>query len=151
MRAYPNFRDLEIENGLAWPDLVALEPKLAGLLWRARQASVTCRRWSDVERAFGPVRNELTGLIGFAGKHQRHPVLGSVGAYAVAHWKLYDAVAGLLPGRDAVAPGPPEKHGRTVPVPRSQPRRATRKGSLRLEGTDSCLGNEPWAVAPTRQ
>ena len=103
MKAYPNFRDLEIENGLAWPDLVALEPKLAELLWRARQASVTCRRWSDVERAFGPVRNELTGLIGFAGKHQRHPVLGSVGAYAVAHWKLYDAVAGLLPVRSAAA------------------------------------------------
>jgi|SRR6516164_2560172 hypothetical protein len=97
MKAYPNFRDLEIENGLAWPDLVALEPKLAELLWRARQASVTCRRWSDVERAFGPVRNEVTELVGFVGKHQRHSVLGSVGAYTVAHWKLYDAVAGLLP------------------------------------------------------
>ena len=97
MKSYPNFRDLEIDHGLAWPDLVALEPKLAELLWRARQASVTCRRWSDVERAFGPVRNEVTELVGFVGKHQRHSVLGSVGAYTVAHWKLYDAVAGLMP------------------------------------------------------
>jgi hypothetical protein len=120
MKSYPNFRDLEIDHGLAWPDLVALEPKLAELLWRARQASVACRRWSDVERAFAPVGNELTGLIGFAGKHQRHPVLGSVGAYAVAHWKLYDAVAGLLPRRDAVAPGPPERHGGAVPGPRPE-------------------------------
>ena len=97
MKSYPNFRDLEIGHGVVWPDLVALEPKLAELLWRARQASVTCRRWSDVERAFGPVRNEVTELVGFVGKHQRHSVLGSVGAYTVAHWKLYDAVAGLLP------------------------------------------------------
>jgi hypothetical protein len=73
-----------------------------------------------VERAFGPVRNELTGLVGFAGKHQRQPILGSVGAYAVAHWKLYDAVAGLLSRHDAIAPVPPEEHGGTVPGPHSE-------------------------------
>jgi hypothetical protein len=62
-----------------------------------------------VQRAFGPVKNELAGLIGFAGKHRRHPVLGSVGAYAVAYGKLYDAVAGLIPGRAAGAQEAPEK------------------------------------------
>jgi anti-anti-sigma factor len=46
-----------------------------------------------------PVRNELAGLVGFAGRHHRHPVLGSVGAYEVAYWKLYGAVTGLLPAR----------------------------------------------------
>jgi hypothetical protein len=50
-----------------------------------------------VARVFGPLRNELAGLLGFAGKHRRHPVLGSVGAYEVAYWKLYHAVAALVP------------------------------------------------------
>jgi hypothetical protein len=48
-------------------------------------------------------------LIGFSGKHHRQPVLGSVGAYAVAHRKLYGAVAGLVPGRAAGAQEAPEK------------------------------------------
>src|SRR5262249_33176669 len=45
-------------------------------------------------------------LIGFAGRHHRHPVLGSTGAYEVAYWKPYDTVAGLVPGRAAGAKGP---------------------------------------------
>jgi hypothetical protein len=62
-----------------------------------------------VERFFSPLRNSLAGLVGFAGKHHRHPVLGSAGAYEVAYWRLYDAVAGLLPGRageTVAAPSP---------------------------------------------
>jgi hypothetical protein len=99
MNPYPNFRDLERLSGVAWCDLAGLEPRLAELLWAARQACVTCRRWSDVERAFAPIRNALAELVGFAGKNRGHPVLGGPGAYEVAYWKLYDAVAGLLPGR----------------------------------------------------
>jgi hypothetical protein len=99
MKAYPNYRDLERVHGITWHDLVGLEPTLAELLWAARQACVTCRRWSDVERAFARIRDTLAGLVGFAGRNHRHRVLGSAGAYDVAYWKLYDAMAGLLPVR----------------------------------------------------
>jgi hypothetical protein len=99
MKSYPNFRDLERLSGITWRDLAELEPRLAELLWGARQAAVTCRRWADVDRAFSPIRNALGGLVGSAGEHQGHPVLGGAGAYEVAYWKLYDTVAGLLAGR----------------------------------------------------
>jgi hypothetical protein len=62
------------------------------LLGRARLAGVRFQTFADVDRIFGPLRNELAALIGFAGKHHRHPVLGSAGAYG----ELYEAVAGLL-------------------------------------------------------
>jgi hypothetical protein len=97
MKPYPNFRDLERVSGITWNDLTALEFRLEELLWAARAVSATCRRWSDVDRAFAPIRNTLTELAGFAGRHHRHGVLGSTGAYQVAYCKLYDAVAGLLP------------------------------------------------------
>jgi hypothetical protein len=77
---------------------------MAKLLWEARQAGVTCRRWSDVSRVFAPIQNSLAGLVGFARKGRWHPVLVSVGAYQVAYWTLYAAVAGLLPGRAGGAP-----------------------------------------------
>jgi hypothetical protein len=88
---------MERAAGITWGDLTAIEPRLEDLLWAARRASVGCRRWSEVDPAFVPVRSALTELIGFAGGRHRHPVLGSPGAYQVAYWKLYDAVAGLLP------------------------------------------------------
>jgi hypothetical protein len=101
MKLFPHFRDLECAHGVTWDDLVVLEPKLAELLWRAREACVTCRRWSDVDRAFAPIRNTLAELVGASGSRSSHPVLGSVGAYEVAYWKLYEATAELLlpPGR----------------------------------------------------
>jgi len=99
MKRYPHVRDLECIHGITWHDLTALEPELAGLLWEARQAGVRCRCWSEVDRAFAPIKNTLAGLVGFIGKHHRHPVLGGGGPYQVAYWRLYDAVAGLLPGR----------------------------------------------------
>ena len=121
MKPYPNFRELERLTGVTWHDLAALEPRPGELLWRARQAGVGCRCWSDVERVFRRVRNELAELIGFTGKHQRHPVLGSTGAYQVAYRKLYDAVAGLLPGHAGGAVEAPEKQrggpvGETCPT-----------------------------------
>jgi anti-anti-sigma factor len=94
---YPKADDVERTHGVGWGELVGLEPQLEALLLRARLAGASCRTFAGAGRAFGPVRNELAGLIGFAGKHHRHPLLGSVGAYEVAYWKLYDAVAGLLP------------------------------------------------------
>jgi anti-anti-sigma factor len=96
---YPNARDVQRSYGLTWGQLVELEPQLETLLRRARLAGADCRSFMDVERFFGPLRNDLAELIGFAGTHQRDAILGSVGAYEVAYWKLYDAVAGLLPGR----------------------------------------------------
>jgi hypothetical protein len=102
-------------DAVTWGQLVELEPQIQELLWRVRMAGTSCRTSLDVERAFGPVKNELAGLIGFAGKHHRHPLLGSVGAYAVAYRKLYEAVAGLVPGRAAGAQEAPEKQrGETV-------------------------------------
>ena len=96
MKLYPNVRDMEHLWDITWGELTALEPRLEELLWAARAASATCRRWSDVNPVFAPIRNTLTELVGFARRHHRCRVLGSVGAYEVAYWKLYDAVAGLL-------------------------------------------------------
>jgi hypothetical protein len=109
MRPYPNFRDLEHLSGITWRDLAELEPKLGELLWKARQACVHCRRWSDVDRVFAPIQGALAELVGFAGKHHGHPVLGGSGAYQVAYWRLYDAVAGLLSGRAGSMEKAPEK------------------------------------------
>jgi hypothetical protein len=103
MKPYPNIQDLERISGITWRDLTELEPRLGELLWEARQVCVTCRRWSDVDRVFPPIRNTLAELVGFAGKHHGHPILGGPGAYQVAYWKLYDAVAGLLPARATAA------------------------------------------------
>jgi hypothetical protein len=96
MKTYPNVSETENNAGIRWGELTALEPVLGELLCLARQAGVGCRRRSDVDRVFAPIRNALSDLIGFSGKHHRHPLLGSTAAYQVAYWKLYDAVAGLL-------------------------------------------------------
>jgi anti-anti-sigma factor len=98
-KRYPNVDDVQRTHGIAWSQLVEQEPQVGSLLWRARMAGASCRTIPDVDRVFGPLRTELGGLLGFFGKHHRHPLLGSAGAYEVAYWKLYDAVAGLLPGR----------------------------------------------------
>jgi hypothetical protein len=107
MRPYSTFQDLERFAGITWQEMTALEPRLGEMLWEARQRCVTCRRWSDVERVFAPIRNALAELVGLARKNQGHPVLGSSGAYEVAYWKLYDAVAGLFPPRAGSAPEAP--------------------------------------------
>jgi anti-anti-sigma factor len=96
---YPDVDDVERAFKVAWIQLVELEPQVETLLWRAWRAGASCRLFADVDRVFVPVRNELAGLIGFAGKHRRHPVLGSDEAYEVAYWKLYDAVAESASGR----------------------------------------------------
>jgi anti-anti-sigma factor len=98
-KVYPNVDDVQRAHGIAWGELIQLEPQVETLLWRARQVSAGCRTFAEVDRAFSSLRDELTGLIGFASKHHWHPVLGSAGAYEVAYWKLYDAVAGLLPSQ----------------------------------------------------
>ena len=99
MKPYPNFRDVERLSGVTWHEMVALESRLAEVLWEAQRSCVNCRRWADVDRAFAPIRNKLTELVGFARYGRGHPVLSSSEAYQVAYWKLYDAVAGLLPIR----------------------------------------------------
>jgi hypothetical protein len=107
-KRYPDGDEARYACGVAWGKLVELEPQVEILLWRARTAGANCRTYTDVERVFRRVRNELAELIGFTGKHQRHPVLGSTGAYQVAYRKLYDAVAGLLRGRAAGAAASPQ-------------------------------------------
>jgi anti-anti-sigma factor len=96
---YPNVDDVQRLHGITWAELVEREPEVESLLWRARSAGAGCRNIAAVNSAFAPLRNELARLLGFASKHCRHPVLGSIGAFEVAYWKLYDALAGLLPSR----------------------------------------------------
>jgi hypothetical protein len=105
---YPSVNDVQRTFGVTWRQLVEQEPQLEALLRRAQLARAGCRGCGDVERGFGPLRNDLAALIGFAGKHRGHPVLGSAGAYEVAYWKLHNAVAGLAPGRGAGAEEAPE-------------------------------------------
>jgi hypothetical protein len=108
---YPDVNDVQRTFGVTWAQLVEGEPRLETLLGRARLGGARCRTFTDVERAFGPLRNELAALIGFAGKHHSHPVLGSAGAYEVAYWNLYNALAGSSPGaREA----PKKQAGETV-------------------------------------
>jgi anti-anti-sigma factor len=98
----PSVADVERTHGVSWAELVEREPEVETLLWRARSAGAGCQNMAAVDRAFAPLRSDLARLIGFMGKHHRHSLLGSVGAYEVAHWKLYDAVAGgLAPERTA--------------------------------------------------
>jgi hypothetical protein len=97
-KPYPSVDDVQRVFGVTWAQIVELEPRVETLLPRARRASVACRTLGDVDRVFGPLRNELAGLIGFAGEHRRHPLLGSDGAFEVAYWTLYNAAAALLPG-----------------------------------------------------
>jgi hypothetical protein len=96
-------QNVERSHGLSWGELADLEPELRRLLWRARQAGAACASWPAALRDFAPIRQELSELVGFSGRHRRHPVLGTVGAYEVAYWKLYDALTGLLsrPGNGA--------------------------------------------------
>jgi anti-anti-sigma factor len=93
----PKVQDLERAHGVTWGELAQLEPRLNELLWQARAEGARCCRWSDVERMFAPYRNAIAELVGFRSRHSAHSSLGSVGAYEVTYWRLYDAVCGLLP------------------------------------------------------
>jgi anti-anti-sigma factor len=93
--------DTKCTVGITWARLVELEPELETLLWQARGAAANCRSSSDVNQIFGPVRNQLAALVGYAGRHRTHAILGGAEAYHVAYSKLYDAVAGLLSGRSS--------------------------------------------------
>jgi anti-anti-sigma factor len=97
MNHIPQVQDLERAHRVAWGQLAELEPRLAELLWQARAAGAGCCGWEDVERVFAPFLNAVAELVGLRGRHHNHPVLGSVGAYEVAYWRLREAVAGLLP------------------------------------------------------
>jgi hypothetical protein len=121
MEPFPNFRDLERIHGIRWHDLVALESKLAKLLWEAHRAGASCRCSSHVDRAFAPIRQSLTELVGFAGRHRGHPILGSSGAYDVTYWKLYDAVAALVPATGAEEAGEEQRAEPSLRSPRKAP------------------------------
>jgi hypothetical protein len=125
MHDYPKVHELECLHGVTWSELVALEPELNRLLWEARRAGATCRKWSNVALAFAPFRNALTELVGFSVPQRRHPVLGSMGAYEVAYWKLYDAIVALVPPPDRGAAG---KKG---PLPGRRPHAMAARESLR--------------------
>jgi hypothetical protein len=111
--------ELERAHGVTWGQLTELEPRLNELLWKAQEDGARCRCREEAARVFGPFRNAVAELVGFQGRHRDHPVLGSVGAYEVAYWRLYDAVAGLLPRPPADVP-----QTREVAAPCPQSRRA---------------------------
>jgi hypothetical protein len=118
---YPNVNDVKRTFGISWSQFVKLEPQLETLPGRVRLAGARSRNLADVDRVFGQLRNEIVALIGFAGKHYSHPILGSAGAYEVAYWTLYDAVVRLLSGRTAGAQEAPAKQQRDTD---SEPRLA---------------------------
>jgi hypothetical protein len=93
MIAFLKVHDIERCHGVTWGELVELEPGLAHLWWQARQAGSACRNWADARWIFALVRRDLATLVGLTSKHHRHPVLGTVGAFDVAYWRLFDAVA----------------------------------------------------------
>jgi hypothetical protein len=107
----PNVQDLERAHGVTWVELAGREPRLNELLWQARAAGSRCRHWNDVERLFAPLRDALTELLGFRGRHREHPLLGSSGAYEVAYWRLHEAVYGLLPRPVGVHDAQKATHG----------------------------------------
>src|SRR5262249_28136109 len=79
-----------------------------------------------------PIRNTLAELVGFAGRNHRDQILGSAGAYQVAYWKLYDAVAGLLPGGAAGAEAAPEEHRVGNVTANASPSKGGRRAARRL-------------------
>jgi hypothetical protein len=96
MNHIPKVNDLERAHRVTWGELVGLEPRLNDLLWQARVAGATCRCREDANRAFAPFREAAAELVGFLSQHRDHLVLGSVGAYEVAYWRLHNAVFELL-------------------------------------------------------
>jgi anti-anti-sigma factor len=137
MSHIPDLRELERTHSITFGRLIELEPRLELLLIQARQAGAACRSQADVDRAFAPVRNRLTALVGFSGQHSRHRILGSVGAYEVAYWNLYRALMDLLSqkgspeapsaGQDVSLPGQVPEAGpelaRVEVAPDAQPSR----------------------------
>jgi hypothetical protein len=137
MIAFLNVYDIERLHGVTWGELVELEPELARLWWQARQAGAACRRWPDMAWVFALFRQDLTALIGPAGKHRQHAILGTLAAFDVAYWRLFDAVARSMilqvekgtdsllgPNRTAAALQP----GRTVALIREPQERHTPTG-----------------------
>jgi anti-anti-sigma factor len=81
------------------------------------------------------MRVGLTELVGFWGRHSRHPLLGSVGAYVVAYSQLHHPLSGLLlAGNMAVAP-PAQANGKSIPDPN-----ALRRNSMRIDITETRQG-----------
>jgi hypothetical protein len=120
MNHIPKVHDLERTHGVTWGELAGLEPRLNELLWQARAAGGDCHCREDVARAFAPFRGAVAELVGVLGRHSGHPVLGSVGAYEVAYWRLHNAVCGLLPRPTTDVISAEEK----APASRSARRRA---------------------------
>jgi hypothetical protein len=104
VNAIAKTHEVERAFGMTWGQLAVLEPRLNELLWKARQAGSRCRCGEEASFAFGPLRNAMADLVGFRSDHRDHPVLGSVGAYEVAYWRLYDAVVCLVPKPSVAAP-----------------------------------------------
>jgi anti-anti-sigma factor len=124
MTQLPDTNAIERLHGVTYSHLVDLEPRLEPLLWEARKVGAACLCQDDVQRAFNPIRNRLTDLIGFAGQRHRHRLLGSTGAYEVAYWKLFHGIADQVPSPAKPAPvtnckdcASPKESG--VAVPRS--------------------------------
>jgi anti-anti-sigma factor len=132
----PEVPERDRSGEITWSVLVDLEPQVQELLFRARQTGARCRNVTDVDQIFCSVRNDLAELIGFSGKHHRHPVLGSARAYGVACLKLYEAVAGLLPRPAGIEEAP----GEPMPlVPAEAPQKSPQWTTATVHSDSACL------------
>src|SRR5271166_5115910 len=96
MRDYESYKVYEKLYGVTWRQLASAEPELNTLLEQARDAG-GCRTLEQVNRQFNQFKNPIHKLVGFCGKHNGHPLLGTQAAYDVTYWRLRNAVAGDHP------------------------------------------------------
>ena len=154
MTPIPSIQELERRHSVNFWRLVELEPRLELLMLQARQAGRACRSQADVDREFSPLRNRLGTLIGFSSQHNRHRILGGVGAYEVAYWTLYAVLMNFLP-QEGEREAPPAGKEKTMPeavregpelakvevAPDAQPSRpAPTPGALTVSLTDLAHG-----------
>jgi anti-anti-sigma factor len=141
MSDIPSIEELERTHSVTFWRLVELEPRLELLMLQASHAGRACRTQADVDREFSPLRNRLGTLIGFSSQHNRHRILGSVGAFEVAYWNLYGVLMNYLPqerGREA----PPAGKDMTMPE-------AVRQGIPELAKVEVAPDAQPSRPAPT--
>ena len=141
MDAIPSIQEMERRHSVTFWRLVELEPRLELLILQASQAGRACRTLADVDREFLPLRNRLGTLIGFSSQHNRHRILGSVGAFEVAYWNLYGVLMNFLPQeRDREAP----PAGKDKPMPEP-----VREGGPELAKVEVAPDAQPSRPAPT--
>lgn len=80
-----------ISPRLTWAMLLALEPRLRGLLREAQQADSGCgNRFCGME-AWRALKPRLVEIVGYC-RSDFHPILGTCAAYELAYDRLLNAI-----------------------------------------------------------